>query len=107
MSTLRYKDYYISILHLPDKSGRSSSIACVEVRHELDSVPTVRWMLDAASNNAGTHAQRAAVAKQWIDRQSAHKDVAVAERGVASAPLRFWLKACFTSLARRLSPAHP
>ena len=36
MPSLRYGDYYISVFHTPDKSGNSSCIAFVEIRHQRD-----------------------------------------------------------------------
>ena len=45
MPNLRYRNYYISIFHLPDKSGDSSCIGCVEIRHKLNDSPAARVML--------------------------------------------------------------
>lgn len=68
MSSLRYKDYYISVFHIPDKAGGFSCRPCVEIRHKLDTSPTTRLLFEesfAAGQAATTHGVE--FAKQWID----------------------------------------
>jgi hypothetical protein len=53
MAVLRYNDHYISVFLTPDKSGNSSRIPFVEIRHKQDRGPVARLMLDEAFANAG------------------------------------------------------
>jgi len=72
MAVLRYDDYYISVFHTPDRSGNSSCIPFVEIRHKRDHSPTARLML----NEAFTTAQDASahgfeMGKQCVDARVA------------------------------------
>jgi hypothetical protein len=95
---LRYKDYYISVFHLPDKSGKSSCIPCVEIRQERDQAPSARLMIDdsfGTTDDASLHGF--AMGKQWVDVQSARKSRPSGPPG-ESEPLRFRLKSWLASL---------
>jgi hypothetical protein len=98
MPSLRYKDHYISVVELPDKSGKSSLILCVEIRHERDRVPPARLMLEqSASMVKDARAHGFATGKQWIDRQSADKSSVSALAGELP-PVHLRLKSWLASL---------
>ena len=52
MPSLRYRNAYISIFHIPDKSGNSSCIAYVEIRHKLEGSPSARLVLNGPFSDA-------------------------------------------------------
>jgi hypothetical protein len=104
MSNLRYKAYYISVFHMPDKVGGFSSSPCVEIRHKLDSSPTIR--LTSAESFSTGHAATEhgfALAKKWIDLNAAqkHPDApagAALETAGESQPVRVGFRAWLASL---------
>ena len=92
MPSLRYKDHYISILHLPDKSGRSSCTLCVEIRSNRDHVLSTRLTLNQAFNTVqDATAEGVATGKRWVDQQAAHS-------GFGSVTVRTRLRSWFVSL---------
>ena len=52
MPALYYRNHYISVFQIPDKSGNSSCIACVEIRHKLEGSPSARLMLNGPFSTA-------------------------------------------------------
>ena len=96
MPSLRHKNHYISVVHLPDKSGKSACICCVEIRHEWEQVLSTRLMLDQGfdtEDNATEHGL--AAGKRWVDERSGLK-------GSHSNPGD---RSAFLRLGMRLSPA--
>ena len=74
MAVLRYHDHYISVFLTPDKSGKSSCIPFVEIRHKRDHSPVARLMLDEAFTtalDASTHGLE--MGKKWIDERDAKR----------------------------------
>ncbi|HEX2933197.1 MAG TPA: hypothetical protein VHV54_25940 [Candidatus Binatia bacterium] len=72
MAVLRYNDHYISVFLTPDKSGNSSCIPFVEIRHKHDHGPVARLMLDeafATAIEASVYGLKRG--KQWIDEKLA------------------------------------
>ena len=70
MPTVRHKNHYIYVIHLPDRSGNSCCICCVEIRHERQQVLSTRLMPDqsfATEQDATEHGF--AVGKQWVDER--------------------------------------
>lgn len=99
MPSLRYRDHYISVFHLPDKSGKSSCIPCVEIRHKHDRALSARLMLNESFSTAHDASEHGfATGKQWVDQQSAHKRPVSALSEVLE-PIRFRLKSWFASRA--------
>ena len=104
MPNLRYNEYYISVFHLPDKSGNSSCIPFVEIRHKRDRGLEARLMLNEAFSTAyDANAHGFAMGKQWVDEQVAKRNPLTSAGVVTKAPaesqfLRFRLKAWFASL---------
>jgi hypothetical protein len=98
--TLRYNDYYISVFHIPDKSGNSSCIPCVEMRHKRDQSPSARLTINEAFSSAqDASAHGFAMGKQWVDERVAQR-ISAQSGGIAtkttgaSQPLRLgksWL----------------
>jgi hypothetical protein len=108
MPILRYRDYYISVLHVPDKSGDASCIACVEVRHKLDGHPTVRFQSRSTTAILSeTNEQGFAMGKRWIDdhlsRKPGYSGLIATEAPAPLFPMRFRLGARLASLIERLS----
>jgi hypothetical protein len=74
MPKVCYRDHYISVVHLPDKSGRSSCIACVEIRYKHDRAPSARLMLEESFSTADdASAHGFATGKQWVDQRWASR----------------------------------
>jgi len=72
MATQRYNNYYISVFHTPDNSGKSSCIPFVEIRHKRDHDPETRLMLNesfSTAREANTHGF--AMGKRWVDERIA------------------------------------
>lgn len=112
MPILRYREYYISVFHVPDKSGDASCIASVEIRHKLDDQPTVRLrarltraMLSEANE------QGFAMGKRWVDDQLSMKSGSsgriATEAHAKLFPMRVrpgdWLASLIARLARLVS----
>jgi hypothetical protein len=76
MAILRYNDHYISVFLTPDKSGNSSCLAFVEIRHKQDRSPITRLVLEEAFANA-TEARvyGLKMGKKWIDERRAESKV--------------------------------
>ena len=116
MPSLRYRDYYISVLHIPDKSGDSSCIACVEIRHKLHDSPAAKGMLSGAllvAHDVDKHGFT--MGKQWVDDRIAKKSVSSdrieTEAGDKLLPVRAgfkdWLALLIARIARLVSGALP
>ncbi len=95
MPNLRYRNYYISVFHMPDKSGNSSCIACVEIRHKVDDSPAARVMLSGGFHTAQEASEHGfELGKQWVDDRlsnrgkSAPTGQIATETGGDPAPLR-------------------
>ena len=74
MPSLRYRNAYISIFHIPDKSGNSSCIAYVEIRHKLEGSPSARLVLNGPFSDAHPAREHAfAMEKERIDDWLASK----------------------------------
>jgi hypothetical protein len=112
MPVLRYREHYISVIHIPDKSGDGSCIASVEIRHRLDDHPTVR--LRARSTRAllsEANEQGFAIGKRWVDdhltRKSGSSDRVTTEANNSLFPVRArlgdWLASLVARLARLVS----
>lgn len=85
MPRLRYRNYYISVFHVPDKSGNSSCIPCLEIRHKLDHGPAARLTLSDAFGSAPEATEHGfAVGRRWVDDRLANPSGAEPLRGSAS-----------------------
>lgn len=74
MSDLRYKDFYISVFHMPDRVGSFSCSPCVEIRHKRDSSPTIRLTFkESFSEGQAASEHGFARAKEWIDVNTPRK----------------------------------
>ena len=98
MPTLYYKGYYVSVIPLPDKSGASSCISCVEIRYKRDRTPSVRLLLDESFSTTKTaNARGLAKGKQWVDQRLAHKHTRSGASGEWM-PIRLRVKSWLASL---------
>jgi hypothetical protein len=80
--SLRYKNHYISVLHLPDKSGKSSCTVCVEIRPKRDHVLSTRLTINQSFSTAqDATAEGLATGKRWIDQHAAQRDSASVTAG--------------------------
>ena len=104
MAVLRYNGYYVSVFHTPDRSGNSSCIPFVEIRHKRDHGPGTRLMLNEAFTTAqDASAHGFGIGKQWVDARFAKSNspqsggvVTQAAHELQSIPFGF--KAWLTSL---------
>lgn len=104
MAVLRYNGYYISVFHTPDRSGNSSCIPFVEIRHKRDHSPATRLMLNESfiiAQDASAHGFE--MGKQWVDARVAKSNSPQSGGVVATAagelqPVRFGFKTWLTSL---------
>jgi hypothetical protein len=72
MAVQGYKGHYISVFLTPDKSGNSSCVPFVEIRHNGDQGPLARLMLEEAFESAvEASAYGFKVGKQWVDERNA------------------------------------
>jgi hypothetical protein len=72
MAVLRYNDHYISVFLTPDKSGASSCIPFVEIRHKHDHGPMARLTpSEAFASELDASAYGFKMGKQWIDEKLA------------------------------------
>lgn len=86
MAVLRYNDHYISVFLTPDKSGDSSCIPFVEIRHKRDSHPVARLVSgEAFTTAAEASAHGVDEGKKWIDDQIAERKPAARPSGVVTA----------------------
>ena len=79
MAVLLCRDRYISVLLAPDKSGNSSYIPIVEIRHKRDNNPAARLVSTEAFlrfTEARIHGLD--MGKKWIDEQTPKPKSAVA-----------------------------
>src|SRR5688572_13948643 len=79
MAVLLCRDRYISVLLAPDKSGNSSYIPIVEIRHKRDNNPAARLVSTGAFlrfTEARIHGLD--MGKKWIDEQTPKPKSAVA-----------------------------
>ena len=91
MPGLYYRNHYISVFQIPDKSGNSSCIACVEIRHNLEGSPSARLMLNGPFSIAHEASEHGFVmGKRWVDDR-----LAVNEN--SAPPRRITPKACADS----------
>lgn len=101
MPQVRHKKHYISVLHLPDKSGESSCICCVEIRHEREQVLSTRLMLNQRFATEQDATERGfAVGKQWVDQRSGD-NVSHSEPAEGAAFLRLCMRLSAASLFAR------
>jgi hypothetical protein len=71
MAVLGYNGHYISVFLTPDKSGNSSCIPFVEIRHKGDRGPLARLMLKEAFETAdAASAHGLEMGKKWVDEQN-------------------------------------
>lgn len=102
MAILRYRDYYISVLFTPDKSGNASYVPFVEIRHNRGSTPIVRLTPGQSfsrSSEAKVHGFE--IGKKWIEETAAQRKLARSEAPVQHRTgnnIRFRLKTWFASL---------
>jgi hypothetical protein len=93
--SLRYKNHYISVLHLPDKSGKSSCTLCVEIRSNRDHILSTRLTLNQSfSTSQDATAEGVATGKRWVDQQAAQSGSAAVTAGEPQrvrSRLRSWL----------------
>ena len=72
MAVQGYNGHYISVFLTPDKSGNSSCVPFVEIRHKGDQGPLARLMLEEAFERADdANAHGFAMGKKWVDERSA------------------------------------
>jgi hypothetical protein len=70
MAVLRYHDHYISVVLTPDKSGNSSCIPVVEIRHKRDNAPVTRLVISEAFTSTRVAKARAfETGKKWVDER--------------------------------------
>src|SRR5581483_3667390 len=74
MSNLRYRNYYISVFHVPDKSGNSSScIFCFEICYKFDYELVVRLRFGVVFGGVWEVTEYGlAVGKRWVDDRLAN-----------------------------------
>ena len=102
MAVQGYNGHYISVFLTPDKSGNSSCIPFVEIRHNGDQGPLARLMLEEAFERADdANAHGLAMGKKWVDERNS-KTKASGVGGVASTSnlkpalgFRSWLTSLF------------
>jgi hypothetical protein len=98
MPSSYYKGHYISVIPLPDKSGTSSCISCVEIRYKRDRAPSVRLLLDESfSTTRAASARGLAKGKEWVDQRLAHKHTP-SEASGEWMPIRLRVKSWLASL---------
>lgn len=72
MAVKGYNGHYISVFLTPDKSGNSSCVPFVEIRHKGDQSPLARLMLEEAFGSADdANAHGLEVGKKWVDERNA------------------------------------
>ena len=72
MPGVRYKNHYISVVHLPDKSLES---ACTCLRQEREQVSSTRLILGEGFKTEQDATERGfAVGKQWVDQRRGLKE---------------------------------
>ncbi len=104
MAVLRYSGYYISVFLTPDKSGHSSCIPFVEIRHKGDPGPLVRLMLKEAFETAvDANAHGLKMGKNWVDEEIAKNKLMLLGRAMTKVtsklkPDSFSFKTWLTSL---------
>lgn len=83
MAVVRYRNYYISVLLTPDKSGNSSCIPFAEIRHKGDHSPVARLMFSEAFDDANDATSHGLVmGKKWVDeKEAANKSKQSSESG--------------------------
>src|SRR5262245_20618895 len=107
MPRLRYKDYYISVFHTPDKSGNLSCVPFVEIHHKRGRGLEVRLMLNEAFSTAfDASAHGFAMGKQWVDEQISQRNpvrsTKVARKTAVQSPIPFRFRSWFMLLLFRL-----
>jgi hypothetical protein len=101
MPRVRHKNHYISVIHLPDKSGKSACICCVEIRHEREQVFSTRLLLDQGFDTEQDATEYGfAAGKQWVDQRSERKK-SHSEAVESSAFLRLRMRFSGSSLFSR------
>jgi hypothetical protein len=71
MAVLRYSNHYISVFLTPDKSGNSSCILVVEIRHKRDHSPIARLVSgEAFATVEDASARGFELGRKWIDDRS-------------------------------------
>ena len=101
MPSVRYKGHYISVVHLPDRSGKASCIPSVDIRYNRDRMLSARLMPEESFGSAEDATEYGfAVGKQWVDRQLEPKGSALEPSPGISAflglRLRLWTASLFS-----------
>lgn len=101
MPKVRHRNHYISVIHLPDKSGKSTCVCCVEIRHEREQVLSTRLMLDRSFDTEQDATEHGfAAGKQWVDQRSGARNPE-SERAENSSFLRLRMRLSAAALFSR------
>jgi hypothetical protein len=104
MPGVRYKNHYISVVHLPDKSLESACTCYVEIRQEREQVLSTRLILGEGFKTEQDATERGfAVGKQWVDQRRGLKE-AYSETAERSFFLRLRMRLSSISLAPEADP---
>lgn len=70
MAVLSYNNHYISVVLTPDKSGNSSCVPVVEIRHKRDKSPLTRLVIsEAFTSTRNAKAYAFEIGKKWVDER--------------------------------------